>query len=227
MSRARALEARLDTGATRRPQVAFGGIRVATSTVVDPPRVIQPRPWTLAQSVWAHQLSPTCRPGPVLELFAGSGHIGLEASRRTGRPAVLVDFSAEACQLAAETARINGLDASVIAAAVSQAVCERSRPGLVLADPPYVPTSEVCRFPGDPDDAIDGGPDGLSLVRTVLRASHPVVSRDVPLVLQLRGQDQAVAVDEWLGDRAELGVRIVEVRVFGGDRALALIRPRR
>jgi release factor glutamine methyltransferase len=177
--------------------------------------------------MWAEELVGACPPGPILELFAGSGHIGLEASRRTGRPAVLVDQSPEACRLAIETARNNGLRASVVQAAVSRDSCEWVRPGVVLADPPYVPESEVGRFPSDPIEAIDGGPDGLSLVRSVLRAVQPALRPNVPLILQLRGLGQAAAVDRWLEARTALGMRIDQVRCYGFDRALVLIRLRR
>jgi methylase of polypeptide subunit release factors len=221
VSEARLLESARPTCDSDPAQVDFGGLRVPTSAAV-----IQPRSWTVAQSTWAAELAPVCPPGPVLELFAGSGHIGLEASRRTGRSVVLVDLSAEACRLATETARVNGLDASVVNAGVSRDLCERTRPGLVLADPPYVPESEVGRFPSDPIDAIDGGPDGLSLVRAVLLAVHPALSPNVPLILQLRGLGQAAMVDRWLEARNALGMRIDEVRCFGTDRALVLIRSR-
>jgi methylase of polypeptide subunit release factors len=220
VSEARTLETTQPTR-DRYRTVTFGDLRVPTSAAV-----IQPRAWTVEQSLWAEELAPICPPGPILELFAGSGHIGLEASRRTGRPAVLVDQSAQACRLATETVRINGLDAFIVNAGVSRDVCESTRPGLVLADPPYIPESEVGRFPSDPVLAIDGGPDGLSLVRTLLRAVQPTVRQSVPLVLQLRGLGQVSTVDRWLDARAELGMRIDEVRCFGTDRALVLVRTR-
>lgn len=218
MSDARVLEATQRTGEAH-PIVTFGGLRVPTS-----PGVLRPRPWTVGQSLWADELAPCCPPGPILELFAGSGHIGLEAARRTGRSAVLVDQSTEACSLATETARINRLEASVVNAGVAPDLCAPMRPGLVLADPPYVPACEVGRFPSDPVDAIHGGPDGLSLVRPVLRAVQPILRPNVPLLLQLRGLEQAAAVGRWLDAQVALEMRIDEVRCFGVDRALVLLR---
>ena len=44
-------------------------------------RVLEPRPWTAAQSRWASSLFRVLPPGPVLELCAGAGHIGLLAVR--------------------------------------------------------------------------------------------------------------------------------------------------
>jgi methylase of polypeptide subunit release factors len=207
----------IDDGA--HPIVTFGGLRVPTDAAV-----IRPRPWTPQQSIWAEELSSRCSPGPILDLFAGSGHIGLEASRRTGRPAMLVDQSWEACQLASETTRVNRLDASVLNARVSIGLCTSISPGVILADPPYVPRSEVGHFPADPVLAIDGGPDGLSITRALLQAVKPILRAEVPLILQLRGPDQADTVSRWLNTEVSLGMGVEEVRCFGTDRALALIR---
>ena len=37
-----------------------------------------------------------------------------------------------------------------------------------IADPPWVPRAEIGRWPEDPELAIDGGDDGLDLVRACL-----------------------------------------------------------
>ena len=42
-------------------------------------RVLEPRPWTAAQSTWAADLMRGAPAGPVLEVCAGAGHIGLLA----------------------------------------------------------------------------------------------------------------------------------------------------
>jgi methylase of polypeptide subunit release factors len=201
--------------------VPFGGLVVPTA-----PGVLAPRPWTLAQCDWAVELLGRCGPGPVLELFAGSGHIGAEVGRRTGRPVVLVDISMDACRLAAITARVNGVSAEVRCAAVCDHEVNRARPALVLADPPYVPAHEVGAFVDDPVHAIDGGPDGLEPARVALRAAWPTVAAGVPLVVQLRGLAQVAAVDAWLATHCP-DIAVSETRCPAADRALALIERRR
>ena len=42
-------------------------------------RVLEPRPWTAAQSRWVSALLESAPPGPVLEICSGAGHIGLLA----------------------------------------------------------------------------------------------------------------------------------------------------
>ena len=50
----------------------FGGLDIAYDATV-----LEPRGWTLAQSVVALDLEPALPPGAVLELCSGAGHIGL------------------------------------------------------------------------------------------------------------------------------------------------------
>lgn len=202
--------------------VSFGGLRVAVAD-----GVLAPRPWTLLHSEWAAELAPGCGPGPLVELFAGAGHIGLDAARRTGRSVVLVDADVDACVLARATAHHNhlGEHVEVRCAPVTEALEPDDDPALLLADPPYVPSPEVGRFADDPTVAIDGGRDGLRLVRAAVVACHPWLVAGVPLLLQVRGLDQAAEVGRWLARRRELELAVTEVRVAGADRAVALVRP--
>ena len=66
-------------------------------------RVLTPRPWTLMQSLWAAELAAQATAGPILELCAGAGQIGLAAAALTGRALVQV----EADPVAADYARTN------------------------------------------------------------------------------------------------------------------------
>lgn len=72
-------------------------------------QVLEPRPWTEAQSAWAAELLTDAPPGPVLELCAGVGHIGLGAVRDSSRYLVMVDFNPVAQRFAQDNAAANGL----------------------------------------------------------------------------------------------------------------------
>jgi methylase of polypeptide subunit release factors len=49
---------------------------------------------------------------------------------------------------------------------------------VIMADPPYVPSSGISRFPEDPPLAIDGGVTGLDLSRDVAAGSaHHILHR--------------------------------------------------
>ena len=201
--------------------VSFGGLRVAVAD-----GVIAPRSWTLLQSEWAAERAPGGGPGPLVELFAGAGHIGLEAARRTGRPAVLVDADVDACVLARATAHHNHLGerVEVRCAPVAEAFEPDDEPAILLADPPYVPSHEVARFDDDPPAAIDGGRDGLRFVRAAVVTCHPWLAAGVPLLVQVRGLAQAAEVARWFDRHPDLDLGVAEVRAAAPDRAVALVR---
>lgn len=195
-------------------RVAFGPLDIGFDH-----RVLRPRQWTLAQSRWAAELSPTLPGGPLLELCTGAGQIGLVAVALTGRPAVLVDAAPAACALARANAALQA-DRDGDAAAVVEVregemdhvLGPAERFPLVLADPPYLPTTDVSGYPEDPVLAVDGGDDGLDLARSCLRVVATHMSDSGACLLQLLDAAQAERLEPQL--RAS-GLRAEELRVVG------------
>ena len=81
----------------------------------------------------------------VLDLFAGSGAVGLEAASRGAGPVVLVESDGSTARLIAANARDLRLRADVRAARAETVAANPGRRfDLVFLDPPYdVPTEEV------------------------------------------------------------------------------------
>jgi release factor glutamine methyltransferase len=177
-------------------------------------RVLRPRPWTLAQSTWAAELLHRGPPGPVLELCAGVGHIGLALAARSDRDLVLVDADRPACDHARWNAEAAGLAdrVEVRHGPMQEVLAPTERFALVLADPPWVPTAEVPRFPADPRRAIDGGPDGLDLARLCVAVIARHLAEGGASVLQLRDEAQAELMRAHLQAHGELGLRVVAMR---------------
>jgi len=81
--------------------------------------------------------------GPVdgataLDLYAGSGALGIEALSRGAGPCLFVDSSREACRTIAANLERLGLTAVVMCQDAERALAtERGRYDLILADPPY------------------------------------------------------------------------------------------
>jgi 16S rRNA (guanine(966)-N(2))-methyltransferase RsmD len=76
----------------------------------------------------------------VLDLFAGSGQMGLEALSRGAASAVFVDSSKDACEIVKRNARGAKLDGAMrIANIDAHAFCQRTseRFDLAFLDPPY------------------------------------------------------------------------------------------
>lgn len=187
-------------------------------------RILQPRPWTTAQSRWAAALLPDLPPGPVLELCSGAGHIGLLTVAGSPRDLVCVDVDPVATAYAAANAARNGLADRVTARTetVADAASHGPRYALVVADPPWVPSADTGRFPEDPLRAIDGGLDGTDLALACVATAAAVLQPDGALVLQVGTVEQ---VDGPVAaGAAGVGLRVVERRAHQRG-ALALLRP--
>jgi release factor glutamine methyltransferase len=206
-------------------------IRVGPVDVAYDHTVLEPRPWTFAQAEWAAELAQRLPDGPILELCTGAGHIGLAAALLTGRHAVLVDASEHACRFARLNAAGAGISERVEVRHGDLAGVLRADEQfpLVVADPPYIPSDEVGRFPEDPLTAIDGGHDGLRLARMCLEVATYHVTRGGVVVLQLRDQQQ---VGELVGPTGSPGgpgsaprLRLREVRTVPDRGVLAQFSP--
>lgn len=198
--------------------LTFGPVRIEFDG-----RVLEPRPWTLAQSRIAADLLRDEPPGPVLELGCGAGQIGLATAALGGRGLVQVDDSPDACRWARHNAAANRLAADVRHASMDLALHADERFALVLADPPYVPTRDVTRYPDDPPHAIDGGTDGLDGVRTCLAVARRYGRSGAPVVLQLRGPAQADPVVRIIEEQA-LPLTSAQVHVVSPERAVLVLR---
>jgi release factor glutamine methyltransferase len=214
-----------DTCYTSRMQtMTFGRLTVRYDR-----RVLEPRAWTLAQSRWAVELADALPAGPLLELCAGVGHIGLDLASLVRRDLVLVDADAHACEHARHNAEAAALPVRVeVRHGPLDAVVEpQERFALILADPPWVPTAETSRFPADPLPAIDGGHDGLDHARTCVGVIGRHLAEGGASILQLGDQLQAAAIGAHLEARPEIGLGVDEVRDVPGANGLLVRLSRR
>lgn len=189
-------------------------------------RVLRPRPWTLEQSAWAAELAAGAEPGPFLELCAGAGHIGLAAAVLADRDLVQVEADPVAARFAAANAARAGRGArvEVRTAPMQTALRPDERFGVILADPPYLRSVEVTRWPDDPVTAIDGGTDGLELVTACLDVAARHLATDGALLLQVAGPLQDAQVADLVTARPDWGLRRVEARVVDQERAVVRLR---
>ncbi len=203
------------TGVGPRRIARIGGLAIAYDQ-----GVLEPRPWTVLQAEWAVELSDAVPPGPMLEVCSGVGHIGLVAAHRSGRRLVQVDRDPRACAFARLNARQARMtdDVDVRCTDIDDVARGQERFPLVIADPPYIASDQVGRFPADPLDAIDGGADGLDLARACLRLFRSVLVGSGRGLLQLGGMDQVEAMAREAGPDLEL----IEHRSAGPTRAVAL-----
>jgi release factor glutamine methyltransferase len=191
--------------ATTPQAIDFEGLRIEYDE-----QVLAPRPWTAAQSRWAAELIRMAPPGPVLELCAGVGHIGLLAVSLTPRTLVCVDVDPVACAFLRRNAAAAGVRVDVREGVMDEVLAPDEDFSVVIADPPWVPSGQVSRYPEDPSRAIDGGDDGLALVRSCLDVidRHLVVAGSA--LLQVGPREQAERVCDLVATYVDLAV--IEVR---------------
>jgi methylase of polypeptide subunit release factors len=172
--------------------------------------VLRPRLWTVAQSRWAAEIIRHAPPGPVLELCAGAGQIGLLAVRLAPRRLVCVDVDPVACDYLRRNAADACLRVEVREGPMDEVLAPDETFAVVIADPPWVPTADTARFPEDPLGAIDGGPDGMGIVRRALQVVARHLAPGGSLVLQVGSAAQADEVALELAGYD--GLRLSEVR---------------
>jgi release factor glutamine methyltransferase len=183
----------------------FGGLRIDHDE-----SMLAPREWTLAQAQWAADLLAAAPGGPVLELCAGAGHIGLATIRAVRRPLVAVELNPRACRLLRMNADRAGLGSlvEVREGRVEDALEPDEQFAVVIADPPWVCSAEVSDFPDDPVGTIDGGADGLVVARQCIAVTAAHLRPGGSAVVQVGSPDQAEALREELPGHLE----VVEVR---------------
>ena len=199
------------TEALRHRAMTIGGLSFAYDE-----HVLEPRPWTAAQSAWAAEVLDDLPLGPVLELCSGAGHIGLLAVRSNDRRLVQVDASEAACDFARVNAERAGLTDRVVVRCgpMDEAVLPEERFPLVLADPPWVPTAEVAEFPDDPVTAIDGGEQGMDVALACVDLAGRALTPAGVCLLQLGTAEQADEVAAYVEQHQHLYLRAGEVRTF-------------
>lgn len=114
----------------------------------------------------------------VLDLFAGTGALGLEALSRGAARATLVEKASAAARVASANVRLTGLPARVVTADARSYLCARTGEDLrgdvdlVFIDPPYdIPEADMTAVLSLLGPWI--GPDALVVVERSTRAPAP------------------------------------------------------
>jgi len=167
-------------------------------------RVLVPRPETELLVDWMLEELPADADGAVLDVGTGSGAIALALKRaRPGLQVVACDLSEDAVAVARANAERLGLEVTVHRSDLLGAVPD---PGAgwsaIAANLPYVCSSvwptlapEVQRF--EPRLALDGGEDGLDVIRRLLETAPARLAPGAGLYLEI-GYDQGESVPELL-----------------------------
>jgi release factor glutamine methyltransferase len=178
------------------------------------PDTLIPRPETELLVVEALSLIKDV-PGPVVaDIGTGSGCIAIAlAVLRPDIRVYAVDPSAGALSVAIENARSHGVSDRVVTLQGSlfgplEVPGLRGGLDLVVSNPPYIPVRELTGLQPEvlrePLGALDGGPDGLDVVRAILRDAPGYMKPGAGLLVEI-GAGQAGAVKDLVDASASLG----------------------
>ena len=176
--------------------VPFGDLELITDH-----RALIPRPET---EYLCEKLTQRATPPPrVLDMACGSGCIGLylaHAWSKSGTEVTLADISEDALDLA----RLNASRLSLPNARLVRSDLFEKITGtfdLIVSNLPYIPSAEIPTLSRevrrDPLLALDGGPDGLDIVRRLIDSCPPFLNPDAQIALEL-GQHQPPIVADLL-----------------------------
>jgi release factor glutamine methyltransferase len=169
-----------------------------------------PRPETEILVDWTCALLPAPAPGrrlTAVDVGSGSGCVaGALAWRRPDLDVVAVDVSLGALEVTRANAVSLGLGGRV--RVVASDLLAAVRPGgveLIVANPPYLPTASLVSLAPevrdhDPALALDGGSDGLDVIRCLIPEARSRLAPGGTLVLETAGGPQASAVAHLLNE---------------------------
>lgn len=165
--------------------------------------------------------------GRALDLCTGAGAVAAFLMAQVPTAAVIgvdIDPAAAAC------ARRNGVP--TVAGDLDAPIRPHRAFDVVTAVAPYVPTAHLRLLPADvqrhePRVALDGGPDGLHLVRRVIAAARRLLRSGGWLLTEVGGdQDEALApvlatagfgaVAPWFDDEGDLRGIATQLRLAAG-----------
>jgi len=186
--------------------------------------VLVPRPETelLVQTALELPLSETAR---VLDVGTGSGCIAVSlAAERPRWRVCAIDRSPAALQVARRNIERHGVEVELFLGNLASAAAPPW--DLVVANLPYIPSSDLERLPKevrhDPPAALDGGAEGLDLVRVLLTDLRRLLRVCGGAILEI-GEDQ---VDAVATVAAGAGLAVARrVRDAGGCERVVVLQP--
>ena len=162
------------------------------------PDALVPRPETELLAGWALELlPPTLASGLVIDVGTGTGCIACAiAWERPGARVIALEISPRAAAVARDNVAALGLSGRVtVDVSDLFSALAPIRADVVVCNPPYLATSvietltpEVSRH--DPRVAMDGGADGLAVIRRVVAETPAWLASGGALVLETAGDAQ-------------------------------------
>ncbi len=192
--------------AQREPlQHLLGTVEFLGITLKSDARALIPRPETeeLCSMLATQAKDDACqwKRGRIADVGTGSGCIALSLANALPEASVVaLDASDDALALARENAERCGLSARVTFSKSDLLSAAEGGFDLIVANLPYIPSGELAglqpEVQRDPRAALDGGPDGLDIVRRLLPQAAQRLRSGGTLALELGLHQPAILAGE-------------------------------
>lgn len=152
----------------------------------------------------------------ILDLCTGTGCILISLLRYSNDcMGVGVDISEEALSLARENAEmILGESGMFLQGDLYEAVAADDRFDIIVSNPPYIPNSVIETLAPEVKDhephlALDGGDDGLDLIRRIIDGATDHLIPGGEIYIEI-GYDQGESVSALMSDAGLVGVEVLQ-----------------
>jgi release factor glutamine methyltransferase len=188
------------------------------------PRAAEARPAAAAEAADAYPTDaanaepaapppPSARPAPrIADVGTGSGAIAVTlAKERPDAVVFAVDVSPDALAVARANALRHAVTVTFLEGDLEVPLLPHAPFDLIAANLPYIPSRDLAGLPpavrAEPARALDGGADGLALVRRLVAAAPALLARGGALVLEI-GAGQAPETARLCGAAGLADVRV-------------------
>jgi release factor glutamine methyltransferase len=191
---------------TREPlQHVLGTAEFHGRTFACDKRALVPRPETEQLVELALEIAKDKPAATILDIGTGSGVIVLTIALELPSATLhATDLSPDALALAAENAARHALTDRLVFHQADLLPPDAARFDLIIANLPYIPAEEIASLSPevrhDPASALDGGADGLDLIRRLIETAPDRLAPGGALLLEI-GLGQADAVNALLSAR--------------------------
>ena len=156
------------------------------------PDVLIPRPDTETLVVEVLDAVKAIESPKILDLCTGSGCVAVAVAKNAKSARITAtDISPAAIEIARENAARHKLAERIdlIESDLFQAISADSRFDVIASNPPYIPSGEIDELDAEvakhePRLALDGGPDGLSILRKIIEGAPRFANTNALLLLE-------------------------------------------
>jgi release factor glutamine methyltransferase len=191
------------------------------------PDVLIPRPDTEILVMTFLELAKDLESPLCVDVGTGSGCIAVACVRHHATARfIAIDKSTKALGVASRNIHKHGFQdrIEIRNGSLLEPLKADERPNFIISNPPYIPTSDIAGLDAtvqkyEPVSALDGGPDGLLLVRELLRQSAVRIAPQGTVIMEI-GHDQAAKLESEYSESAEWAFQGVRKDLGGISRVV-------